>query len=175
MKKNKEKKEKKPFKETGVFKAIKNVAPDILDTVTDVAASIYPPLGIVNTMVDKALDRAKANNDEETVAILGLAKTEYEKDYRDYLADVQDARDMQKVALGQSSWLAKHYIYLLGTFILVSATGFGVALTFYVVPEENKRLVEMFADIYLFAGAMAVINFFFGSSIGSKEKDKSNS
>ena len=50
---------KKPFKDTAIFQMIKNIAPEVLDKVTDVAASIYPPLGIVNTMVDAALGKAK--------------------------------------------------------------------------------------------------------------------
>jgi len=87
------------------------------------------------------------------------------------LADRQNARAMQIAALDQEDLFSKRYLYYLSSFIVVAATLFGVLLFWVEIPDENKRLVEMFSDIYLFAGAMAVINFFFGSSLGSKQKD----
>lgn len=87
------------------------------------------------------------------------------------LLDRQNARNMQIAALSQSDTFSKRFLYYLSSFIIVAATTFGVLLFFVEVPVDNRRLVEMFADIYLFAGALAVINFFFGSSLGSKEKD----
>ena len=49
----------KQFKDSKAFAVIKNVAPEVLDQATDIAASIYPPLGIVNGFVDKAIEVAK--------------------------------------------------------------------------------------------------------------------
>lgn len=87
-----------------------------------------------------------------------------------YLEDVANARAMQIAALQQQDLFSKRYIYYLASFIIVSATGFGLGLLYVTVPEGNKRLVEMFADIYLFAGALSVIYFFFGSSKSSQDK-----
>ena len=89
---------------------------------------------------------------------------------KDYLQDMVNARDLQKSALGQLDNFSKRFIYYLAAFIVLSATGFGFCLFFVNVPEENRRLVEMFSDVYLFAGALSVLNFFYGSSQGSKDK-----
>ena len=89
-----------------------------------------------------------------------------------YLKDVSDARALQVAALGQTDLFSKRFLYYLAAFIILSATAFGVMLFFIVVPEENKRLVEMFSDVYLFAGALSVIYFFFGSSKGSHDKNE---
>jgi len=87
-----------------------------------------------------------------------------------YLQDVANARSLQVAALNQSDTFSKRFMYYLAAFIIISATSFGVMLFWVVVPEDNKRLVEMFADVYLFAGALSVIYFFFGSSKGSHDK-----
>ncbi len=87
-----------------------------------------------------------------------------------YLEDVQNARALQVAALAQNDLFSKRFMYYLAAFIILSATAFGVMLFFLPVPEENKRMVEMFADVYLFAGALSVIYFFFGSSKGSHDK-----
>jgi hypothetical protein len=91
--------------------------------------------------------------------------------------DVEDrksAREMQaKIATSsEAGWLAKNFIYVLASVTSISAIVFGFMLFFVDFPESNKRLVEMFADIYVFSGALMILNFFFGSSEGSKTKDK---
>jgi hypothetical protein len=88
-----------------------------------------------------------------------------------HLADTDSARQMQITALQQEDKFSKRFIYYLASFVLLSSTGFGIALTFVEIPEGNRRLIEMFADIYLFAGAIMVLQFFFGNS---HKKDKTN-
>lgn len=85
---------------------------------------------------------------------------------------VANARALQIEALKQQSWLAKNYLYLLATVVILASLAFGIALMFYTIPEANRRTIEMFFDMFLFAGAMAVMNFFFGSSLGSKQKQE---
>lgn len=87
-----------------------------------------------------------------------------------YLQDVASARSLQVAALNQGDTFSKRFMYYLAAFIILSATTFGMLLFWVDVPEANKRLVEMFADVYLFAGALSVIYFFFGSSKGSHDK-----
>lgn len=90
---------------------------------------------------------------------------------RMYIESVANARELQKQALMQEDLFSKRFIYFLSSFVLITATFFGIGLFFWKVPEENKRLVEMFADIYLFAGAILVLQFFFGSSKSSHDKN----
>lgn len=84
------------------------------------------------------------------------------------LMDVQNSRAMQIAALNQEDKFSKHFVYYLASFIVLSAVAFGVMLFFVEVPDKNRRMVEMFTDIFLFAGAMMVLQFFFGSSVGSR-------
>ncbi len=84
-------------------------------------------------------------------------------------ADRADARDMQKAALGQEDLFSKRFIYYLAAFMILAAVTFGILFFFVPVPAGNKRMVEMFADVFLFAGALTVLNFFFSSSIGSRK------
>lgn len=89
-----------------------------------------------------------------------------------YLADVANARSLQVAALQQNDLFSKRFIYYLAAFIVVSATAAGFGLYFITVPEDNKRMVEMFFDVYLFAGALSVIYFFFGSSRGQERHEE---
>lgn len=128
----------------------------------------------------KLIDTFIASPDEKI-----KAKTEFRTILQDYeikmseqamrelelqVQERSNARAMQIAALNQSSWLAKHYLYLLATVIIIAAIGFGIALMYVSIPEENRRTVEMFFDAFLFAGALMVLQFFFGSSAGSKQK-----
>jgi hypothetical protein len=79
-------------------------------------------------------------------------------------ADRADARAMNtEIATSEySSWLARNFIYLMSSFLLLASTFFGVALIYVEIPPDNRRLVEMFADVFLFAGGVAVIQYFIG-------------
>jgi hypothetical protein len=79
-------------------------------------------------------------------------------------AERKSARELQVAALGQTDIFSKRFIYYLAAFIVLSSTAFGAMLFFVTVPEENKRLVEMFSDVYLFGGAMLVLSYFFGAT-----------
>lgn len=151
----KERKEKK-----GIGKFLQGLG-KVGGNILNVAGDITGIEGLKN--LSKLVNQSDELTPEQKAEALKLIELE--------LADRQNARNMQIAALTQSDQFSKRYLYYLSSFIVVAATVFGVLLFFIEVPEENKRLVEMFADIYLFAGAMAVINFFFGSSLGSKEKD----
>jgi hypothetical protein len=86
--------------------------------------------------------------------------------------DRNSAREMQIVALKQNDPLAKRFVYFLSTLIILAAIFFGVALMFVEVPEANRDLVNQFVAVFLFAGAVTVLNFWFGSSKGSQAKDE---
>lgn len=128
----------------------------------------------------KLIDTFISSPDEKIKAKLEFRKLlqDYEvqmseqanKELQLLIEERSNARAMQIAALNQSSWLAKHYLYLLATALILSALGFGAALMKVDIPEENRRTVEMFFDMFLFAGALTVVNFFFGSSAGSKQK-----
>lgn len=89
-----------------------------------------------------------------------------------HLADVDNARKMQIEALKQDDKFSKRFVYYLASFLILSATVFGIILAFVEIPTINENLFEMFAHVYLFAGAVTVVNFFFGSSKSSHDKNE---
>ncbi len=158
---------KKPFRETKLGKWITEKAPDVLVGVGD----LLPDQGMIG-IVKRAINKIPNLTKEEKAEFEKLSK-EYELEiFGMVLADVADARNMQIEALKQEDKFSKRYIYFLGSFMIISATTFGILLFFIDVPESNKRMIEMFCDIYLFAGAVTVLQFFFGSSKGSQDKTK---
>jgi hypothetical protein len=169
---------KKKFRDTkfGQFLSkAKNIVPDALEIVLDSGGN---PIKAVDGVLDKLKEKAKTNEEAQKLLMeYEQQKAEFERDYELSLIELEtddraNARAMQEKALSQNDKLAKLFIYFLAGFILVSATAFGVMLFFVDVPAENKRLVEMFADVYLFAGAIMVLQFFFGGSYKSKSKNQ---
>lgn len=149
------------LKDTKVGKFLKKVGKP-LGGVLDLAGDIT---GIdALSSVGEAIKGSKDLSPEEKELALAMLQLDIE--------DRKDARGLQKVAIQSADWLTRNFLYILASFIVLSATTIGIMLFFVDVPTENKRLIEMFADIYLFGGAIMVLQFFFGSSQGSKDKEK---
>ena len=150
----------KPFKETKVGSWLSKNAPKVLDATLAAGSLFYPPL-------DKIRDLLNGDPDLTPEQKADFQKMEMEFDLelmKAQFADVDSARKMQIAALTQDDRFSKRFIYYLSSFVLLSATAFGIMLFFVKVPEENQRLVDMYADVYLLAGAITILNFFFGNS-----------
>lgn len=87
-------------------------------------------------------------------------------------ADRSDARAMQVAALAQSDKFSKRFVYYLAAFWSVVGSGYLFAVTFIVYPETNTRIVDTITGFLLGTIVATIIQFFFGSSSGSKAKDK---
>jgi hypothetical protein len=86
--------------------------------------------------------------------------------------DRANARAMQKVALNQGSWLAKNFIYLFATIWSVFAMVYIGFITFYTIPQASQRFADTILGFLLGTIVSAIIQFFYGSSMGSKNKDE---
>jgi len=166
-------KQKKKFKDSKLFQTIKNVAPEVLDTVTDIAADVYPPLGVVNNLVDKALGVAKEKGDYDNIVNLEVHKEQYKQELELYYADLASARDMYKEKSDMADDIAKKIInwnlWLLLVLVIVQ-----VLVIMFVDGQIAAVVTGVVGTI---TGALinernTVVNFFFGSSKGSKDKDK---
>jgi hypothetical protein len=73
-------------------------------------------------------------------------------------ADVANARDMQKIALGQSDWFAKNFVNLLATIIVV---GSGVLLATSQAQDVRMACVSFITF---------VLGFYYGTSQSSQKK-----
>ena len=104
---------------------------------------------------------------------LKLAVKEHE---RELLAmaygDIANARNMQVEALRQEDVFSKRFIYIFATFWSLFAAGYIAFITFGHIPEDNQRFADTILGFLLGTVVATILQFFFGSSMGSKRKDK---
>ena len=86
--------------------------------------------------------------------------------------DVANARNMQVEALRQDDLFSKRFIYIFATFWSIFAAGYIGFITFGHIPEENQRFADTILGFLLGTVVATILQFFFGSSMGSKEKDR---
>lgn len=105
-------------------------------------------------------------------AEVALKKLDFEE-IRIYLADLNSARDMQKAALSQEDLFSKRFIYYYAMFITFVSFVYIFMITFSPIPEGSVRFADTVLGFLLGVGLSSIINFFFGSSKGSKDKTDS--
>ena len=86
------------------------------------------------------------------------------------MADLADARDLQKVALSQDDLFSKRFIY----YLTIGVFGFSaliVLLLFFVkIPDQNRDVINFILGVVVGTGLTGIFNYFYGSSQGSKDK-----
>ena len=91
-------------------------------------------------------------------------------------ADRADARGMQKAALNSDSWLAKNFIYIYASIITWATFYFIFRAAFEIdynkVNPAQLRVIDTVLGFLLGVTLSAIIQYFFGSSSGSKAKDE---
>jgi len=86
--------------------------------------------------------------------------------------DIANARNMQVEALRQEDVFSKRFIYIFATFWSLFAAGYIGFITFGHIPEDNQRFADTILGFLLGTVVATILQFFFGSSMGSKERDK---
>lgn len=119
--------------------------------------------------VGKIIDDVSTTKDEKAQAILATFDKELE-DKGLVLEDKANARAMQIAALAQSDKRPKRFIYNLATFWSVFAGGYIIATTFFNI--TNERVADTVIGFLLGTAISAIIQFFFGSSEGSSDKQQ---
>jgi hypothetical protein len=127
-------------------------------------SAIAKQFGVENTI--EAVTKAVVEDPE---AALKLAQIDLDKLKAEY-ANTADARDMQKIALQQSDLFSKRFTMYLTVFWSVAAVAYVGFITFGVIPDNNVRFADTILGFILGTVVSTVLNFWFGSSIGSKEK-----
>ena len=109
----------------------------------------------------------------DTVANWKLAAQQHERELLQMAyGDTANARNMQVEALRQDDLFAKRFIYVFATFWSIFAASYIGFITFGTIPEENQRFADTILGFLLGTVVATILQFFFGSSMGSKEKDK---
>jgi hypothetical protein len=109
----------------------------------------------------------------DTVANWKLAAQQHERELLQMAyGDTANARNMQVEALRQDDVFAKRFIYIFATFWSIFAASYIGFITFGTIPEDNQRFADTILGFLLGTVVATILQFFFGSSMGSKEKDK---
>lgn len=100
-----------------------------------------------------------------------IMKIDFEKMKLEF-DNTNSARDMQKVALQQDDTFSKRYVYYLATFWSFVAVGYIFLITFLTIPEANIRFADTTLGFLLGTIVATIINYFFGSSKSSSDKNQ---
>lgn len=152
------------IKDTKIGAFLKDKAPDVLGLVGDLLPD-SGAIGIVKNVIDKIVP-----DDDEKFII----KNELEATASEYFADVQDAREMYENTEHEQADKIAHNIINYNLWILLGLVVIQVIVIMYV---EGQIAAVVTGVIGTITGALinernTVVNFFFGSSKGSKDKDK---
>lgn len=114
---------------------------------------------------DQIMMLKKVENEHEEFLIKYALKSD-----QMYLADRQDARSMQKVALQQDDVFSKRFVYWFAAFLTAATIIYAFAVTFVTIPSENVRIADTILGLLLGTNLTTIIGFFFGTSKSSEEK-----
>lgn len=163
---------KKKFWNTKVGQVLKKAAPAAVDIIGD----MVPGGEILKTIFDNEVEQSETLADVEKEKL----KAEFENALREYelyerkmlLDDTANARAMQIEALRQDDKFSKRFIYFFASFWAVFSSIYILFITFGNVPDDNQRFADTILGFLLGTIISAVVQFFFGSSSGSKLKDE---
>jgi hypothetical protein len=154
-----------------LLKLLGDVAPALATVVAGplggaAVSAIAKQFGVEDTV--EAVTKAISADPE---AALKLAQIDLET-LKANQANTADARAMQVAALNQSDVFSKRFTMYLTSFWSIAAVIYIGFITFGDIPMQNVRFADTILGFILGTVIATMLNFWFGSSIGSKEKDK---
>ena len=158
-------KEKKKLKDGKLFKFAKEKFPELLGQGLEIFGDLTGRDSIENL---GSWIQDKVNPTPETLEDLNKAKELDLQELDLYLKDVANARNMQVEALQQDDKFSKRFIYFLALFWSIIAGFYLFFVTFAKV--ANEHMADIILGFVLGSIISTIIKFFFGSSMGSKQK-----
>ena len=165
---NKDGKLKQKLSDIGSF--LKDKGLPALGNVLDVVDNVYPPVGVLTNIVKAA----SPDLTEDEIGILNTAVEDYQKDLDRHLENTKDARAMYQNTDNETADLIANKIIKENLWILLGLVLVQVGVVVFVHGQVAAVITGVVGTI---TGALinernTVVNFFFGSSKGSKDKDK---
>lgn len=159
-------KTKKKFKDTKVANFIKTELPDIAGDILKVTGDItgVEVLENIGNMINERQDIKQETKNK----IIQISTEELKEERELEIEDRANARAMQIAALGQEDKFSKRFIYYLASFWSVSGIVYIYMATFTSI--INDKIADTVLGFLLGTIVATIINFFFGSSRGSGEK-----
>jgi len=155
--------DKKKFKETKVGQFLANKAPKILDAVGDQ----LPDQGVIG-IVKRLISSDPDISHEDKIEFEKLMQ-EHERQLAAIQAqDLASARD-REVQFVKATGHVDYLMTFIGVVIFLSFIALQVVVVFFTVPEQNHdSFIHVMTIIDVSTGM--ILNYYFGSSRGSKEK-----
>ena len=134
---------------------------------------------VAQAVVDKGLDYVQEKtgielkpdmNPEEVKALREAAQKHEEFMVAQANANTDSARKMQIAALQQDDRFSKRFVMYLAMFWSLTAVVYIFLITFTDIPALNVRFADTILGFLLGTVVATILNFFLGSSAGSKEK-----
>ena len=153
------------------------MAPLLAGIVSSLLSNNLPK--VAQAVVDKGLDYVQEKtgieqkpdmNPEELKALKEAAQKHEEFKIEQANKNTADARAMQVAALNQDDKFSKRFVMYLAIFWSLTAVTYIFLITFGSIPENNVRFADTILGFLLGTVVATIINFFLGSSAGSKEK-----
>ena len=134
---------------------------------------------VAQAVVDKGIDYVQEKtgielkpdmSSDEIKALRDSAMKHEEFKIEQANKNTADARAMQVAALNQDDKFSKRFVMYLAIFWSMTAVTYIFFITFGSIPETNIRFADTILGFLLGTVVATIINFFLGSSAGSKEK-----
>lgn len=110
---------------------------------------------------------------EEFLVNASITKKEQDlKEQQMAYADTASARNMQVAALQQSDVFSKRFIYFFASGWSILACVYIGFITFGNIPQANQRFADTILGFILGTVIATIIQFFYGTSKGSRDKDE---
>jgi hypothetical protein len=126
---------------------------------------------VTGTSTLSEIDKALATQPELVVRLREAVMQDAHVAEQMRLADVKDARDLQRAALAQDDTFSKRFLYYFSSGWSLFIALYLTLVTFLDIPQSNLRLVDTVVGVLIGTILGAIFQFFYGSSERSRHKD----
>lgn len=152
----------------GIIKLItgSDKAADVADKVISVAKAVTGASDGPAALAAVQADPAKVMEFQQAMA---NQQADLEKAY---LADVQGARHLQEIALGQDDLFSKRFVYYFAAAWSIFSMVYFMAVTFAPPTAAGQRIADTILGVLIASVVGVMFNYFYGSTKGSAEKTR---